>query len=344
MKIAAVSYRVPSTKVSNDDVIEHIARSNPNVTAARKERYLSAVRQLFNACGAHSRHWIATENDRPLDLILGAMDDALEQADMRANDIDLVIYCGVGRGFIEPANAYFYAKAKKMSKANCFDITDACMSWIRALHMSYMLLKAGYFRRAMIINGEFHFGIHDNWAMRDLRSLEHTFPMYTIGEAATATILVPSNEEWTFDYASQPELADLCTIPLPGYKDFAEPSKRIGLNGIGRFVSFGREILNHGSKITADLIRNSIEDLSSKAWYFPHAPSTTVYESVFKKLKAPTEKLFLDVFPRFGNIVSASIPVGLSLAREQARLNRGDPIALVPASAGMVASVVQFNF
>ena len=62
------------------------------------------------------------------------------------------------------------------------------------------------------------------------------------------------------------------------------------------------------------------------------------------KFGVPAERVFLQVFPRFGNLVSASIPVALRLAAQQRLLNRGDPIALVPVSAGMVASVVQFTF
>ena len=55
--------------------------------------------------------------------------------------------------------------------------------------------------------GEFHRGFHDNWEIRDYKALLHTFPMYTIGEATTATVLTPSDEEWTFDYRSRPEFA-----------------------------------------------------------------------------------------------------------------------------------------
>ena len=45
-----------------------------------------------------------------------------------------------------------------------------------------------------------------------------TFPMYTIGEATTATVLVPSDDEWTFEFRAKPELADLCTIPIEGFE------------------------------------------------------------------------------------------------------------------------------
>jgi 3-oxoacyl-[acyl-carrier-protein] synthase III len=42
--------------------------------------------------------------------------------------------------------------------------------------------------------------------------------------------------------------------------------------------------------------------------------------------------------------VSASIPVALAQIQQEGMLNRGDDIAFVPVSAGMVASVVQLKF
>ncbi len=74
--------------------------------------------------------------------------------------------------------------------------------------------------------------------------MEYTFPTYTIGEAATATILSPSDCEWKFTYKSLPALADLCTIPLEGWDNFVEPSKRLGRNWPYNFVSYGREAVH----------------------------------------------------------------------------------------------------
>ena len=345
MKIAAVSYRAPSRELSNDDVIHHLEAQNPEAPRVTRRLYLQVVDRLLKKTGARTRRWRDLDGgEKASDLILGAMDGALDQAGMTPSDVDLVIYCGVGKGFLEPANAYFYANARGMQTANCFDITDACMSWIRALQTSYLMLRAGQFRNAMIVNGEFHLGLHDSWQIDGMRSLEHTFPMYTIGEAATATIVTSSDNDWTFDYSSRPELADLCTIPLHGYTDFVEPTQRIGLNGVKRFVSFGTELMQEGSAMLAGLIEGCITDPQSKAWYFPHAPSKAVYEKLVRDCDLPANRTYLEVFPRFGNLVSASIPVGLATAEQEGLLRRGDEIALIPASAGMVASVVQMTF
>ena len=346
MKIASVAYRVPSWKVTNDNLLTYIDKCNPNVPARKKLPYLKIVEKLLRQTGAESRHWRDPEiNEKAADLILGVIKDALEQANLSATDIDLLIYCGVGRGFLEPANAYFYAHAAGMNQANCFDITDACMSWIRATHIAQLMLKAGTFKRVMIINGEFHLGFHDNWEIRDLRSLEYSLPAYTIGEAATATILTASESDWKFAYSSKPEYADVCTIPLPSHANFVNPSKKIGHNGIYKFVSYGQEIFQAGVDCLGKLIRSTIDDVERNVLYFPHAPSKKVYErDVAESSGIPADKMYLQVYPQFGNLVSASIPVGLSLAKAEGKINSGDPIALIPASAGIVASVVQLTF
>ena len=47
---------------------------------------------------------------------------------------------------------------------------------------------------------------------------------------------------------------------------------------------------------------------------------------------------------RLGNLVSASMPAAMVLAEADGRLRRGDRVALVPASAGMVFGVGQFTY
>ena len=345
MKVAAVSYRVPSRIMTNNDMIEMLDRQNPQASKVRKAVFFRTIDTLFGRLGAKTRHVRdIAGGEKAADVILGAMDDALARAGMGPEDVDLLIYCGVGRGFLEPANAYFYARARNMRTTNCFDVTDACMSWVRAMQIAHLMLRSGAFRNAMIINGEFHLGLHDKWDIETLDSLSYTFPMFTIGEASTATILLPSDREWRFDYSSQTDLADLCTIPLPGYSEFVAPSNRIGLNGPNKFVSFGRELFEAAEQLIGPLVQRTVPDPAAKRWYFPHAPSKTHYETLMPKYGVPRDRLYLEVFPRFGNVVSASIPVGISLAQEQGVLERGDDIAFVPVSAGMVASVVQTVF
>ena len=74
-------------------------------------------------------------------------------------------------------------------------------------------------RRALVINAEFNM-YHGGPGVPDLFRLEHAeqvnwrFPAYTIGEAATATLLARDPaRDWEFHFTSRTDLADLCVIP-----------------------------------------------------------------------------------------------------------------------------------
>ena len=131
----------------------------------------------------------------------------------------------------------------------------------------------------MVVTGEFHLGIRDTNTINNLSELSYNFPMYTIGEAATATILEDSKNNWEFNFLSKPEHADLCTkmIPIDGYETFLPPNDRIGLNGPGKFVSFGKELLTTAAPILSDFIKDSFDDHSQFKLFIPHAPAKKTY-------------------------------------------------------------------
>ena len=346
MKIESIGVRIPSRKITNDDVLKMLEEYSPDAPALLVKTYQRIVRGLFSAAGSQVRQVRdEAKGEKASTFIIGAIEDALRSANLTPQDIDLLIYCGVGKGFLEPANAYFYAQKTGMT-ASCFDIVDACMSWIRALEISHEFFKSGRYKRIMVINGEFNIyhGFPDNFRIRDLRQVEYTFPTYTIGEAASATILTPSEQEWKFAFKSVPSLADLCTIPLAGYDNFVEPSKRLGRNGLYNFVSYGRELFDAARKYLAPLVKELVDDIYAVDIYFPHAASDAAYLAASKDHSLPTEKMFAEVFPKYGNVVSASIPVGMHMALESGRLKRGHNVVFCPASAGMVYSAVQFTY
>src|SRR5271157_5017407 len=208
MKIDSIGVRIPTRIVTNDEVLDLIAQHSTEASVLLVKTYQRIVRGLLSAAGSQTRHIRDEEKgEKASTFIIGAISDALEKASLEPKDIDLLIYCGVGKGFLEPANAYFYAQKLGMH-ASCFDIVDACMSWIRALEVSYEFFKSGRYTHIMIANGEFnmHHGFTDNMKIRDLRQVAYTFPTYTIGEAASATILSASDCEWRFKYKSLPDL------------------------------------------------------------------------------------------------------------------------------------------
>jgi len=346
MRIESIAVSVPTRKITNEDILRLLAEKSNGISPLILKTYQRMVKGLFTMAGSDVRYIRdADKGEKASDFIITAVKSALEKANLKPQDIDLLIYCGVGKGFLEPANAYFYAQKMGMS-CSCFDIVDACMSWIRALEVSYEFFKSGRYKHVMILNGEFNIqhGLPDNFKIQNLRQIEYTFPTYTIGEAATATILSASDGEWKFAYKSVPALADLCTIPLDGYENFVEPNKRIGKNGVYNFVSYGKELFDAARRYLVPVVRELVPDFDEPDIYFPHAASDAAYLSASREASVPEAKMYAKVFPAYGNVVSASIPMGMDMALKEGRLKRGHDVVLCPASAGMVYSAVRFVY
>ncbi len=346
MRISSIAVRIPSRKITNEDLLADIARANPGSSPKELSRYLRDVGFILNRCGSNTRFLRDRESGETAHaLIHEACTEALTSAGIAAENIGLLIYCGVGRGFLEPASAYFVAKSLGLT-CECFDVLDACMSWVRALHIAHQFLAAGLHRHILVVNGEFNMYEHGYPELLQGTSrerLRYTFPAFTIGEAATATVLSASEESWRFRFRSLPEHVALCTIPLGGHADFSGIDDNLALNGLGQFVSFGQELSSAGLEGIVDFIKREYPNRDAIQWWFPHAASSEMCRLAEQRLELKG-RVFNDVFPRYGNLVSASIPAALHIALSDGRLSRGQRVVLCPVSAGMSQALVEFTF
>lgn len=347
MKIASIAARFPGLKITNQQILESFQTNNKDLPPEVVARYQREVAILLHRCGAEARYIRdRVAGETAIDLAKDAMAEALAAADLAAPQIDLLIYCSVSKGFIEPANAYLFAKALKMS-CQCFDISDACMGWVRSLEVAYALMRAGLIKNAMVVTPEFmacEYGLDRIFKISSPDQLPYTFPLYTVGEGMTATVLAASDDRWSFHFRSMPEMATRCTIPLAGYQDFCENDGRVGLNGVNGFVSFGLDLQRAMIELLPELIRETIHDLRTPHLWFPHTTTLEPYRRVADSLDVDPDKVYTKGFPAYGNLISASIPAAMQMAIEQGDLRRGDNVVLCPASAGMSYATVQFEF
>ena len=345
MKLLSVKLAAPSRRISNQDILSLIHQHSRDTFTGDLELALDRVDRLLKYSGAETRYWL-DGTGTPLDLIGRAFEEALHEAALEADEIDLMIYAGVDRGFLEPANAYFVAQALNLDRVHCFDVLDACNGWSRSMLLVHSLFKTGMYQKAMIINSEFNLfeggTIYPKlFSLKQMEDLEYSFAGYTIGEGATVTILDNAQEnDWEFRFLSRPDLADLCGVPEIGYERYSLPSGRTGRNGVMGFYSFSRELFGEGTKELLQVAGGLDTDLQEMKIIFPHAATKRGWaqgaEAVGLNLK---ERLYF-IYPSHGNVVSASVPAGMALASEDGSLSRGDRFLSVVASAGMSFSAV----
>lgn len=344
MKILGIARAIPGHEVSNEHLVERIMGHTTNaIPASDRPRFARELAVRFRSAGAVTRfHRAAGEYAVTLGLEAGRR--ALDRAGLGPLDIDLLIYVGVGRGFLEPATANIFQHKLGLTRATCFDILDACASWMRALDVAHHMLERGACRHVMILNCEFNFEEFIRWDFRSLGDLQHLWGGFTVGEAATATILGSGGEDYHATFVTSGEHHGLCQIPLEHAPQFMNGTRpRCDALPLHFFV-YAAELHQHAIR---QLDRQFWSDpmLSKSRWdlIVGHSTSVPAARSVVRKLRLDPERV-VETFSRFGNTVSASIPLGLSLALERGRLERGQQVLLITASAGLTTGFVSFRY
>lgn len=346
MQIASLAVRFPSLRVSNEDLLGGIAEHSTGQTPQQIRSYQRRLQIMMRRAGSGTRYYRdRSNNETAMPLIIEATREAISQSGVPASDIGLLIYCGVGRGFLEPAMAYFVCDAVGLA-CECFDVLDACMSWVRALSIAYSFLRQRTHDHVVIVNGEFNIyesGYPALLKADDPGKWRYTFPAFTIGEAATATVVSHSSAAWNFHFRSNPSLVSLCTLPLASYRDFATEAGGLAPNGANHFMSLGTELSRTAVEEMTQFVRATYSDPMQFDLWFPHAASNEACGLSSKQL-ALGDKLYSRTFGLYGNLVSASIPVAIAEALTEKRLTRGMKVVLCPASAGMSFALADFVY
>lgn len=336
MKIESVKFVTPDKVVTNNDILNIIEDHSKDIFEGNFDTALNSISYMLDNIGCKNRYWMGDQ--KPLDLMVKAAEAAFDESGYSPGDIDVLIFCGIARGFLEPADSYFIAEALGMDKVDCFDVMDACMAWTRSTDIIESFFKSGRYRTAMIINAENSYmegGIAypTNFQLKNFRSIEYCFSAFCGGDGATATILSAGGEDWDRNYLSTKTGADLCTIPLKGYEGRCLNTELMALNGLGSFTSFSSRVFSNYQYMIDILEKISPHFDDIKAIYAHTGGDVNAHEKWAEIVGCKGKVKYL--FPDFGNIATCSMPASMAVDIEKGELKRGDKIGCWVASSGL---------
>jgi 3-oxoacyl-[acyl-carrier-protein] synthase III len=342
MKILSIGYALPSRKVGNEELIREIIEKNRGYLSDPEiSSFEEKIRRFFKMSGTETR-FHRNNGERALDFAVKAGRDALTRAGVRPEDVDLLIYAGVGRGWVEPATANLFQSELGLRSATCFDVLDACASWIRSLSIARSFLAQKIHKLVMILNCEFNFREYANFDIRNAEELENSFSAFTIGEAATATLVTASeNDDSEFTFRTWGEKHGLCKIALPNAEDFSPNGERLKpmsfFTAPGELLSFTvRKLVSHFRE--SQTLAGKVHDI-----VIGHAVSVASTAKAVRLMGLDPARVF-ETHNRFGNTVSASLPLALAVAESEGRLQRGMRVLLVMGSAGVTTALASFEY
>src|SRR5512145_774342 len=100
---------MPERVVTNDDILKELIEiSEPFWQDGERAKIINRVKALFRISGTEERRR-RKNGETAYEHAERAAKQALERAQIKASDIDLLLYVGVGRGWVEPCMATYFS-------------------------------------------------------------------------------------------------------------------------------------------------------------------------------------------------------------------------------------------
>ncbi len=278
------------------------------------------------------------------DLALEASRDALQNAGLKAQDLDFIIFATLSPDHHFPGNGCYLQPKLGLSGIGCMDIRNQCSGFIYSLATADAFVRTGMYRRILVVGAEVHSsGLSFTDEGRDVSVI--------FGDGAGAVIVGPSEDP----------ARGILTSHLHADGAFAD-ILRLEMFDISRKPCLTHEMLDKGSlwpkmkgkevfrvavtKIP-EVIDEALKAVALKAedidLFIPHQANLRINQFAAARMGVPEEKFFSNI-ERYGNTTAASLPIALSEALEQGLVKEGSLIMFVAFGAGFTwgASIVRW--
>ena len=279
---------------------------------------------IVQRTGIRERH-VAAEGEFTSHLAIKAARAALHHARLDAQAIDLIVLATSTPDNTFPATAVAVQDGLGIHHGAAFDLQAVCSGFVFALATADNFLRAGAYKRALVIGAETFSRILD-WNDRGTCVL--------FGDGAGAVVLEAQTEPG--------KSSDRGVLTTHLRSDGRHKSKLYVDGGpsstqtVGLLRMEGREVFKHAVGMITDVIVDAFNATGLTAedidWFIPHQANKRIIDASAHKLHIAPQKVVLTV-DQHGNTSAASIPLALAVAVKDGRVKKGD-LVLFEAMGG----------
>ena len=285
--------------------------------------------------GIGARH-VAPEGVTTSDLATKAAEEALKNAGIKAEDLNLIIVCTLTPDRALPSTACKVQANLHAVNAAAFDLEAACSGFAYGSIIASQFIENKMYKYVLVIGAEILTRVV-NWKDRSSCVL--------FGDGAGAAVIGPVPEGYGIlggAMGADGTGGDFLTIPASGVE--MPPTDALRENGMAYAKMDGKEVykfavkaMPHAAELAlkrSGLTKKDIDVL------VPHQANIRIIQSAAKRLHVPMEKVFVNI-EKYANTSGASIPLALDEAIKAGMIHRGDIVCLDGFGAGLTwASLV----
>nr|BFD66872.1 ketoacyl-ACP synthase III [Bdellovibrio sp. HAGR004] len=295
---------------------------------------------IVERTGIERRH-IASEDQATSDLCVIAAKRALEDANLKIEDIDMILVGTVTGDHQMPSTACFVQAKLGAKNIMAVDLNAACSGFLYGVSIADQFIRTGMYKNILVIGAEV-LSRYMNYKDRETCIL--------FGDGAGAWVLSRAAEgdknviESTHLHADG-NLADLLILPAGGSKI---PQSHEAIDkGLHFMTMKGREIFKNAVRTMALCCQEALEHNKVSPdqvdWIIPHQANKRIIEAVADQFKFPMERVIV-YLQETGNTSAASIPLAFDWAVKNGKVKRGQTILLTAFGAGLTSGSILLRY
>lgn len=275
----------------------------------------------------------------PSEAAAKAGEKALEKAGIDRSAVGILINTSVCRDYLEPSTACIvHSELGLPETCMNFDLGNACLGFVNGMDMVSNMIERRQVDYGMLVDGETSRQITEATIERlldpelDEGTFRENFASLTLGSGAAAMVLGRSDLE--------PE-----GHPFTGSVNLAATQYcHLCAGNIDHMVTKTRELLVAGMELAVRTWARAADALGWTAdaidHFVVHQVSKVHTEQFAGILGIDLAKVFR-LYPDFGNIGPAGVPIALSKLEDSGRLKRGQRVALLGIGSGINCTMAE---
>lgn len=273
---------------------------------------------------------LAAKDEATSDMAIKAAKDALKDAGIKAEKIDLIIAATISPDMPFPSVSSIVQNAIGANHCACFDLSAACAGFVYGLVNAQQFILSGTYKNVLVIGAE-KISYAVDWQDRS------TCVLFGDGAGAAVVSSVKKGGILSTHLGCDGAGGPLLMIPAGGTR---LPASHETIDNKLHYIKMqGNELFKVAVNSMADAARIALKKaglaLNDVDCFIPHQANSRIIGAVAKKLGLSEEKIYLNI-DKYGNMSSASVIVAFCEAVRSGRVKKGDIVLLDVFGAGLV--------
>lgn len=306
-RISGTGHYLPSQRLTNKDLEQRVDTSD---------------QWIMERTGIRERR-IAADHENVVSMAVLSGQQALEAAQLNAQDLDIIIVATTSADKAFPSAACEVQAQLGATNAAAFDVAAACAGFIFAMSVADQYIKTGMAKHILVIGSD---------VLSRLCNPDDRNTIVLFGDGAGAAVLSRAEQPGilsTHIYCDG-EYAALLGADLPNRN--ADP-----ITEQAWLYMKGNEVFKVAVQKLSELVQDTLQKHSLSAdsldWLVPHQANYRIIQATARKLKMPIEQVVLTL-EYTGNTSAASVPIALDVAIRDGRIQRGHKLLLEAFGGG----------